>query len=328
MGKDLEIEQSGTYTVSNKMDVEIEGDSPVTATLVGDGSNIRKLEIDFDKAVQADTVILDLSTFGAGPLEIELDDYNAVDSIQIAGGTLTGVDPNDPELMNFTYTDANGNVQTGTFKLKGDVQNWNANPLVICFASGTMIDTPGGPIPVETLQTGDEVRCWDGTCAPVRWIGTRRLSWWDLQINPKLRPVRIFAGSLGQDIPNTDLVVSRQHRVMIEGPMIELWFTTPQVLVPAISLVDAGLAEIDMTANTVTYHHILLDTHEVLRANDAPAESLMLGDGAMDAIGAAQMQEIKYLFPEIFEDERGASTACRMVLAGKDSRIATCQLTA
>ena len=48
MGKDLEIEESGTYTVSNKMDVEIEGDSPVTATLVGDGSNIKKLEIDFE----------------------------------------------------------------------------------------------------------------------------------------------------------------------------------------------------------------------------------------------------------------------------------------
>ena len=249
-----------------------------------------------------------------------------MDAIQIAGGTLTGVDPNDPKLMHFTYTDANGNVQTGTFKLKGDIRDWNANPIVICFASGTMIDTPRGRVPVESLQAGDVVRCWDGTCAPVRWVGTRRLSWWDLQINPRLLPVRIFAGSLGQDIPNTDLVVSRQHRVMIEGPMIELWFTTPQVLVPAISLVDAGLAEIDMTANTVTYHHILLDTHEVLRANDAPAESLMLGDGAMDAIGAAQMQEIKYLFPELFEGDRRATSTCKLVLTRKESTIAARQV--
>ena len=328
MGKDLEITQSGTYTVSNGMDVELDANAPVTATLVGDGSAITKLKLDFEDASQADTIILDVSTFGPGPLEIRLKGYNAVDAIQLQGGTLTGIDPNNPKLMNFTYTDAAGNVQTGSLKLSGNVRDWNANPLVICFADGVLIDTPDGEIPVEALQVGDMVRTWDGDILPVKWIGCRHLAWWELELHPQLRPVRIFAGVLGAGMPRADLLVSPQHRVMIEGPKIEMWFTTPRVLVPAISLVDAARARREMQVDSVSYHHLLLAGHRILRANGAPAESLLLGDQACETLGQAQMREIAQLFPELAGANRPAAITREMALRTREARVATQQLVA
>ena len=328
MAQKLEIVQSGTYVVSSGMKVEVDASAPVTATLVGDGSPVTKLKLNFDNATQADTIILDVSTFGPGPLQITLKGYNAVDALQLPGATLTGVDPNNPAVMGFTYTDAAGNVQTGTLALNGAVTNWAANPIVICFAAGTMIATPDGEVPVESLGVGDELCTWDGDIVPIRWIGRRHLSWWDLAVNPQLRPVRIFAGALGGGLPRTDLVVSPQHRVLLEGPKIDLWFGTSRVLVAAKSLVDGGRAQFESQVDHVTYFHLLLDGHQILSANGAPAESLLLGEQARSALGQAQMREVEQIFPELAAGVRPAAISREMTLRASEARVAARQLVA
>lgn len=60
-------------------------------------------------------------------------------------------------------------------------------PSVPCFACGTLIATPDGERPVETLAIGDLVTTMNGT-APVRWIGR------------KTRHVR-FARRVGEGLP-------------------------------------------------------------------------------------------------------------------------------
>lgn len=328
MAQKLEIVQSGTYVVSSGMKVELDANAPVTATLVGDGSPVTKLKLNFDNATQADTIILDVSTFGPGPLQITLKGYNAVDAIQLTGGTLTGVDPNNPGVMTFSYTDAAGNLQTGTMVLNGTVTDWAANPIVICFSAGTMIATPDGEVPVEQLCVGDALCTWDGDVLPVRWIGRRHLSWWDLAVNPQLRPVRIFAGALGGGLPRTDLVVSPQHRVLLEGPKIDLWFGASRVLVAAKSLVDGGHAQFESQVDHVTYFHLLLDGHQILRANGAPAESLLLGDQACAALGQAQMREVEQIFPALATGIRPAAISREMALRTGEARVAALQLVA
>jgi len=328
MAQKLEIVQSGTYVVSSGMKVELEANAPVTATLVGDGSPVTKLKLNFDNATQADTIILDVSTFGPGPLQITLKGYNAVDAIQLPGATLTGVDPTNPAIMGFTYTDAAGIVQTGTMVLNGAVTDWAANPIVICFAAGTMIATPDGEVPVESLGVGDALCTWDGDILPIRWIGRRHLSWWDLAVNPQLRPVRIFAGALGGGMPRTDLVVSPQHRVLLEGPKIDLWFATSRVLVAAKSLVDGGRAQFESQVDHVTYFHLLLDGHQILSANGAPAESLLLGDQACSTLGKAQMREVEQIFPALAAGIGPAAVTCEIALRTREARVATQQLVA
>jgi len=328
MGKKLEISQSGTYVVSNGMSVKLEADAPVTATLVGDGSPVTSLKVNFDNATQADTVIVDVTSFGPGPLQITLKGYNAVDAIQLAGANLTGVDPANPGVMNFTFVDAAGVTQTGTMVLNGAVTNWAANPLVICFAAGTLIAAPDGEIAVEQLRVGDEICTWDGDILPVRWIGRRHLTWWDLAVNPRLRPVLIFAGALGAGRPRSDLVVSPQHRVLLEGPKIDLWFGTSRVLVPAKSLVASGRAQFETQLDHVTYFHLLLDGHRILSANGAPAESLLLGSQTRATLGQAQMLELEQIFPELAHGTLAAEKTREMALRTSEAQVAALQLVA
>ena len=45
-----------------------------------------------------------------------------------------------------------------------------------CFMEGTLIRTPSGDVPVETLKAGDLVVLADNAVAPVRWLGRSTVS--------------------------------------------------------------------------------------------------------------------------------------------------------
>lgn len=107
---------------------------------------------------------------------------------------------------------------------------------VICFTTGTRIRTPGGPVRIERLVEGDLVQTRDDGAQPIRWIGRRRMSGARLVAMPWLRPVRIAAGVLGQGVPDADLLVSPQHRVLVRGGVARDLFNTPEVLVSARDL--------------------------------------------------------------------------------------------
>lgn len=106
--------------------------------------------------------------------------------------------------------------------------NWIANnmaacrpdlDLMICFAAGTQLMTPTGPRAIEDIAVGDLVLTVDRGPQPVRWRGKRKLDAIDLHIAPHLRPIRIKAGALGPDLPERDLVVSPQHRILVSSDL-------------------------------------------------------------------------------------------------------------
>jgi hypothetical protein len=45
-----------------------------------------------------------------------------------------------------------------------------------CFLAGTLIATPTGAVPVETLAIGDPILTADGRTVPVKWLGRQTLS--------------------------------------------------------------------------------------------------------------------------------------------------------
>ena len=160
----------------------------------------------------------------------------------------------------------------------------------ICMASGTLVETSGGPVPVEDIQTGALVQTRDHGLQPVVWRGARRVFG-----VASFRPVRFDAGAIGNARP---LVLSQQHRVLIEGWEAELMFGHPEVLVPAVHLVnhrDICLAE----DGWVTYHHLLLDVHAVMHTEGAWTESLHLGSEAAKHLTPQARQELQGLFPEL-----------------------------
>ncbi|WP_298905653.1 Hint domain-containing protein [uncultured Aliiroseovarius sp.] len=172
---------------------------------------------------------------------------------------------------------------------------------VVCFANGTLIATPNGQQPIETLNEGDQVLTDKGESRTIRWIGRRQVSQFELLLAPKLCPVRIRAGALGHQLPERDLLVSRQHRILIRSKVAERMFGTKEVLIPAIKLVGCTGIEVEEQPRALEYFHILLDEHEILLANGAPAESLFTGPEALKSLSPEAVEEIETLFPEVLE---------------------------
>lgn len=154
---------------------------------------------------------------------------------------------------------------------------------VVCFAKGTAIMTPAGERAIETLRAGDLVVTASGNGAsfkPVRWVGHRMV---DLAAHPdprKVAPILVTPGALAEGVPNRPLYVSPEHALLIDGSLI-----------PAGLLVD-GETILQLPAQgRIRYFHVELETHDILFAEGAPAESYIdLGNRhAFDNGGVAMM---------------------------------------
>lgn len=168
--------------------------------------------------------------------------------------------------------------------------------LLICFCQGTLIDTEHGEIPVEQLKAGDLVMTQSGAKA-LKWVGRRHVSKAEMTAEPKLLPIRIAKGALGQGMPHTDLLVSRQHRMQASSPVAERMFGAREVLISAIRLTALPEVEVEAQACATTYFHLLFDDHEIVFANGAPSESMLLSPMSLSALSAEALEELHLLFP-------------------------------
>ncbi|NHF72236.1 Hint domain-containing protein [Paracoccus xiamenensis] len=175
--------------------------------------------------------------------------------------------------------------------------------LFVCFAGETNIRTPGGTKLAREIEVGDLIATERGP-KPVRWVGKRKLSKAEMKAEEKLRPVRISAGALGDGMPKADLTVSRQHRMLIRSPICERMFGTPDALVAAIRLTSLPGVYVDEGAKQVEYVHVLFDEHEIVYAEGAPSESLLLGEQAQKILPPESLEEIRLIFPDL--DQKGA----------------------
>jgi Hint domain/Collagen triple helix repeat (20 copies) len=130
-----------------------------------------------------------------------------------------------------------------------------------CFAAGTRIATPTGQVKVQDLAVGDRVMTLRGVARPIVWIGAgtvlatrgRRTA---------ATPVIVHKGALADNVPNGDLRVTKGHSLYID-----------EVLIPVEELINHRSIEWDDRAQEVILFHVELETHDVLIANGAPAES-------------------------------------------------------
>ncbi|MGR3714865.1 MAG: Hint domain-containing protein [Shimia sp.] len=167
-----------------------------------------------------------------------------------------------------------------------------------CFAEGTLIRTARGDVPIEALRVDDLVQTLDNGMQPIVWIGKRHLTQADLAANPKLQPVRIRQGALGND---RDLIVSPQHGMVTtrdgDGPN----------LARAIHLARNGGPgfRVARGIKSVTYYHLMFERHEIIIANNAPSERFYPGPMALNALASAERAEISVLFPDVLANIGG-----------------------
>ena len=165
-----------------------------------------------------------------------------------------------------------------------------------CFTSGIMVMTPDGEIGVGDLVSGSRVVTRDNGIQSVEWVGRITVDFAGLSASPHLKPVLIQQGSLGPGLPERDMLVSPNHRVLVGSDRPVQFYDGAEMLVAAKNLVDGRtIRQVDMLG--VTYIHFLFARHEVVLANGAWTESFHPGDRSLGAVGNAQRVELDELFP-------------------------------
>jgi Hint domain len=137
---------------------------------------------------------------------------------------------------------------------------------IVCFASGTLIRTVRGEVAVENLVIGDRVVTSSGEHRPITWLGHRTI---DCRNHPRpddVRPVRIAAHAFGANRPARDLMVSPGHALCVD--LLGEVFVKAGALVNGATIARAPL-------DKVTYWHVELESHDVLLAENLPAESYL-----------------------------------------------------
>jgi Ca2+-binding RTX toxin-like protein len=223
-------------------------------------------------------------------------------------------DPNDSENGTVLILDGpNGNVI-------GSIVFDNIEEIIRCFTPGTLVRTDRGDVAVEDLVAGDLVLTRDNGLQPLRWVGRQYLSAARLRAQPALRPVRIPAGALGQNLPTRSMLVSPQHRVLVEGSRAELLFGEFEVLVPAKHLQGATGPERSLPEDGVTYIHLLFDRHEVVLSDGIWTESFQPAQRMLSAMEDEVRDEVLAIFPEL-EEGTATFTAARLSLRAYESRV-------
>ena len=200
------------------------------------------------------------------------------------------------------------------------VEDPNPSPGAPCFTSDTLILTDRGQICVQDIRPGDRVLTTGGTAETVRLVMTRSLRQSELLKTPELRPVCIVAGALGHGLPRRDLVVSRQHRMLVRSAIAQRMFATRDVLVSAIRLTELPGIFLDCDATQVTYHHLVFDRHVVLFAEGAPSESLFTGPEVLKSLPPEALRELLQLFPGLKSDQ-DMDPACYIPSAKRQKKL-------
>lgn len=253
-------------------------------------------------------VISDLGETGAGVIDIIGGEGGETD-----GDTIVWGDADKSSLVITDPDDVNGGL-TGSFSLlDGTVVNFTEIENIVCFTSEAMISTPNGPRLIKNLKVGDMVITRDNGLQPIRWIGTRTVP----ALN-KFAPIRFETGSLhGLNHP---LLVSPQHRMLIDNHRSELYLGESEVLGSAKHMVN-GTTITRQVGGEVTYMHLLFDQHEILYANGTASESFHPADIGLNAISDQARGEVFDLFPHLRSDSSAYGDTARKCLRKFETQL-------
>ncbi|SNT09439.1 Hint domain-containing protein [Tropicimonas sediminicola] len=217
-------------------------------------------------------------------------------------------------------TDSDGNGFDGTVEFLdkpgghviGTAHFENIEKIIPCFTPGTLIATPNGERPVEELTVGDKVITRDNGIQEIRWYGQKLIDYEQLSEERHLQPILIRKGAFADGLPERDMIVSPNHRMLVANDLTALYFEEHEVLVAAKHLINnRSVHRLQMLQTT--YIHFMFDQHEVVLANGAWTESFQPGDHSLRGLGNAQRNELFTVFPELqtYKGQRKYSAARR-----------------
>ncbi|MEM9211753.1 MAG: Hint domain-containing protein [Pseudomonadota bacterium] len=286
-------------------------------------------------------------------LEIDDDDPELEDGFQETGGaqtvigtgtTLPGISDGDTVESEYTFVlePVGGGPTIEIYAMAIGPNGFNSNPTVMflssaeldplttyvivsstdggdlpfvdvyCFGAGTHIQTPNGEIRIENLKAGDSIIGKDGGHKTLRWVGSKRV-----KAERQLAPIIIQKHALGN---HSDLILSPQHRVLIQGWRAELLFGMKEVLVPAKALLN-GDTIYRRAGGWITYYHLLFDTHEIVYSNGVPSESFHPAQYALTTLDLLSRREVFEIFPELSYGQDGDRRPACGIIPSRDAIV-------
>lgn len=315
------------YTVTSTAATTTRPNTDLGAQVTGDGTGT--VEVSFDAPVVGVTIKFDRSNQPEiYRVTIDGQEVNLQDLIDSGDATFTTVIAGTNPVQTGTHIISDGGVTStgaptnnslgfltlnipvesvGVFGTGGGAGTFDMIEIgidsvtsgVVCFAAETELPTPDGPRKVCDLRAGDQVITHAGRTRTIIATNVRHVRPIELYRDTRLLPVRISAGALGGGLPERDLRVSRQHRILVTSRIVRRICGHDAVLIPAFRLVGIPGIDIARAIEPIDYHHILLDGHDIVLANGAPAETLFVGP-----VSAAALQDDD-------DDDEMPEVACR-----------------
>ena len=179
-------------------------------------------------------------------------------------------------LANTSITaNTSASIQGGLFAITGSVTldtNLINNP-VVCYIKGTKILTICGYKNIEDIKVGDEIVTFgnirdkkvinksnDKTTQKVIFNGYFSKS----NLNVESKPIVFKIGSLGENLPFEDVMISPGHGIIINNKSIL-----------ALDLINNVTIYQSEDYESITYYHLQLETHSVINAAGLLGESLL-----------------------------------------------------
>ena len=321
-GDDTIYGNHGDDTIDGGADNDqIEGGAGSDILMGGDGDDV--FVFDNDGA----DVITDFGTGNSGPItdgDKTNNDYVDLSEFYTNQDELHADFLDDGILNQSTgdFTDNTAMADGASLEIQGittsDLRFETTN--VPCFTAGTLIKLIDGQKPVDQLRQGDLVWTKDAGYQPIRWISHRTFSDDALRQHENLCPIRIAAGAMGFGMPNRDLIVSQQHRVLVNSKIAERMTNQAEVLVSAKHLLRIRGIDVLKRLSEVTYVHFMFDRHHVVEAEGILTESLYTGSEALKSLSPEAREEIFAIFPELMDAQSPAPTPARKFLSGRKAR--------
>jgi Hint domain len=212
--------------------------------------------------------------------------------------------PNDGQvLQNGTLDSASGVTTQGPLTVP------QLGPA--CFTPGTLIDVAQGRRAIETLVPGDLVATRDNGLQPILWIGRETV-----RAVGDFAPIRFEKGALGNDLP---LLVSPQHRMLIDDWRAEYFCGFPEVLSAAKHLVNGTTVTVQ-EGGMVAYIHLLFAHHEVVFSNGVPSESYF-PEHALNAADRNARAELDILFPDFDRTQTEIRQTAHVVSRRRETQL-------
>ena len=186
----------------------------------------------------------------------------------------------------------------------------NAEPISNCDNKAMLthlsIMTNVGAKAIETVRQNDMILTMHHGYQPIRWIGAKLIVAKTLKNENRVKFIKVKKGSLGNNIPNRDLIIAQEHRVLLpcnhrpsfnnKGVNIS---NHTSFLTAVKNLLCHDGVDIAYDIEMMVYYHMIFDQDEIIFINDTPVECIFTDTKALASINADERKEILALFPEL-----------------------------